>query len=95
MDFKDFLGSPQGAAAITGLVRALLIAAIGFGANLSQPQVDDLLNVVTTALVVVSVVMTGVTVRAVSSRVVPAETTTTTETTAVATNDPAVPPKDA
>ena len=83
MSLKDFFNSPQGAAAVTGLIRAFLIAAIGFGASITQPQVDNLLNSVTAVLTVISILMTGVTVRAVADRVEPATTTTTVETTAI------------
>ena len=67
MDFKQFFSSPEGKAAAVGLVRAALLAAVGFGASLSQAQVDNLLNLVTAVMVVVSVAATAVTVTAVKT----------------------------
>ncbi len=68
MDVKTFFGSPEGAAAVNGLVRALLLVATGFGATITTPQATSILAATTTAMVIVSLLMSGVTVATVRSR---------------------------
>lgn len=57
----------QNPALIVGLVRAVLILVVSFGVALSQAQVDATLGTVGAFLAVLSLVLTGVTLRTTTS----------------------------
>lgn len=65
---KTFLASPEGAAGVVGLLRALFIVAIGLGVGLTQTQVDQALVTATSVMAAVSALMSVLSIFTVRSR---------------------------
>lgn len=80
---REYFATPQGAAALNGLLRALVLALVGLvGAKIAPAQVELIINL-TSVMVTVALGFTGITVAQVAARTEPAIKTT--ETTVVAT----------
>ena len=65
---KTFLASPEGAPAITGALRAILTLLIGFGVVITSTQAEQAVTTATTLIVLVNLVLSLVSVKAVQTR---------------------------
>lgn len=65
---KTFLASPEGAAAIVGLLRALFTVLIGVGVAVTQTQAEQAVALATSLIAIANIAFSLVTVKAVAKR---------------------------
>jgi 4-hydroxybenzoate polyprenyltransferase len=65
---KEFLASPEGAPAITALLRALITVAIGIGVVISDVQAEQAVTTAASLIVLANTLLSFVTIKAVKDR---------------------------
>lgn len=65
---KTFFASPEGSAAVTGLLRPIFVILIGFGVAITAEQVDQAIATAGTLIILVNAVLSLVSVKSVTQR---------------------------